>query len=81
MRLLNFNLVSSRSCVALLVLARCAWQGASATGVEATLYERSWTTKHHWVGTWASMPQLTEPANLPPAPYVCFLFPGCDAIS
>ena len=24
----------------------------------------------HWVDTWATMPQLTEPANLPPAPYV-----------
>jgi lysophospholipase L1-like esterase len=23
----------------------------------------------HWVATWTSMPQLTEPANLPPAPY------------
>jgi hypothetical protein len=25
----------------------------------------------HWVDAWASMPQLTEPANLPPAPFVC----------
>jgi hypothetical protein len=24
----------------------------------------------HWIDTWASMPQLTEPANLPPAPFV-----------
>lgn len=24
----------------------------------------------HWVDAWASMPQLTEPANLPPAPFV-----------
>lgn len=23
-----------------------------------------------WVDAWASMPQLTEPANLPPAPFV-----------
>jgi lysophospholipase L1-like esterase len=23
----------------------------------------------HWVGTWAAAPQLTEPANLPPAPF------------
>lgn len=23
----------------------------------------------HWVNTWTGMPQLTEPANLPPAPY------------
>ncbi|KAL5114907.1 hypothetical protein ACEQ8H_007225 [Pleosporales sp. CAS-2024a] len=25
--------------------------------------------KGHWVDAWASMPQLTEPANLPPAPF------------
>lgn len=24
----------------------------------------------HWIDTWGTMPQLTEPANLPPAPYV-----------
>jgi hypothetical protein len=24
----------------------------------------------HWVDTWVSMPQLTEPANLPPPPFV-----------
>lgn len=24
----------------------------------------------HWVDAWASMPQLTEPANLPPTPFV-----------
>jgi lysophospholipase L1-like esterase len=23
----------------------------------------------HWVGTWTSMPQLTEPGNMPPPPY------------
>ncbi|MFF7654805.1 SGNH/GDSL hydrolase family protein [Streptomyces sp. NPDC007983] len=23
----------------------------------------------HWVGTWAAMPQLTEPGNMPPPPY------------
>src|SRR6266545_4820927 len=23
----------------------------------------------HWVNTWTSMPQLTEPGNLPPAPF------------
>ncbi|AXI77218.1 SGNH/GDSL hydrolase family protein [Peterkaempfera bronchialis] len=23
----------------------------------------------HWVGTWAAMPQLTEPSNMPPAPF------------
>jgi hypothetical protein len=24
----------------------------------------------HWIDTWATMPQLTEPGNLPPAPFV-----------
>jgi lysophospholipase L1-like esterase len=26
-------------------------------------------TPAHWMDTWVSMPQLTEPANLPPAPF------------
>ncbi|CAG1965429.1 unnamed protein product [Fusarium graminearum] len=26
--------------------------------------------KRHWVGSWASMPQIVEPANLAPAPFV-----------
>jgi hypothetical protein len=26
--------------------------------------------KRHWVGSWASMPQEVEPANLAPAPFV-----------
>ena len=25
---------------------------------------------YHWVPTWTSMPQLVEPNNLPPAPFV-----------
>ncbi|CZR68568.1 related to lysophospholipase L1 and related esterases [Phialocephala subalpina] len=29
----------------------------------------SWQNEPHWVDTWTTMPQLTEPANLPPAPY------------
>jgi hypothetical protein len=24
----------------------------------------------HWVNTWTSMPQLVEPGNMPPAPFV-----------
>jgi hypothetical protein len=28
----------------------------------------------HWIDAWASMPQLTEPANLPPAPFVCSIY-------
>lgn len=26
-------------------------------------------SRQHWVETWSGMPQLTEPANLPPAPF------------
>jgi lysophospholipase L1-like esterase len=26
-------------------------------------------TREHWVGTWVSMPQLTEPNNMPPPPF------------
>ncbi len=31
--------------------------------------------RQHWVNTWTAMPQLTEPGNLPPAP-----FTGDDAV-
>lgn len=31
-----------------------------------------------WSDTWATMPQLTEPANLPPAPFVCSKSPFYD---
>ncbi|WP_327732341.1 SGNH/GDSL hydrolase family protein [Streptomyces sp. NBC_00487] len=27
------------------------------------------TSARHWVNTWSAMPQLTEPANMPPAPF------------
>ena len=27
-------------------------------------------TDYHWVDTWTSMPQLVEPDNLPPSPFV-----------
>lgn len=27
------------------------------------------SSRPHWVNTWTSMPQLTEPGNLPPAPF------------
>ncbi len=42
-------------------LARIADQGS---GIEAAA-----SIPEHWVDTWVSMPQLTEPANLPPAPF------------
>ena len=41
----------------LMALAIVALAGAGARGDEG-----------RWVGTWAASPQLTEPANMPPAP-------------
>jgi hypothetical protein len=41
----------------LLALALVGLAGAGARGDEG-----------RWVGTWAAAPQLTEPANMPPAP-------------
>lgn len=32
--------------------------------------KQGWDPNLHWVDTWASMPQLTEFANLPPPPFV-----------
>ncbi|KAJ4369341.1 hypothetical protein N0V86_009172 [Didymella sp. IMI 355093] len=40
-------------------------QGKSTNGTSI----RPNPSKGHWVDAWASMPQLTEPANLPPAPF------------
>ena len=40
--------------------------------VAAQNHARSKRADHpagHWIAAWASMPQLTEPANLPPAPF------------
>jgi len=34
--------------------------------------DASWRGQNRWVDSWTSMPQLVEPANLPPAPYVSF---------
>ncbi|KAF1830904.1 SGNH hydrolase [Decorospora gaudefroyi] len=50
----------------------------AAVSVQANAVSRDYNTKPgirpsppngHWVDAWATMPQLTEPANLPPAPF------------
>jgi hypothetical protein len=41
-------------------------KAAAARAVEA----RS-ENSNHWVATWTSMPQIVEPNNLPPTPFVC----------
>ncbi|CAG7852104.1 SubName: Full=Uncharacterized protein {ECO:0000313/EMBL:CCA73699.1} [Serendipita indica DSM 11827] len=37
--------------------------------VGVSAHQKRGSKPFHWVDTWTSMPQLTEPANLPPAPY------------
>jgi hypothetical protein len=57
--------------VVLLVSAAVPVQGAVVD--EKREYKtgiRPYPSNGHWVDAWASMPQLTEPANLPPAPFV-----------
>lgn len=48
---------------------------------------QSWTAAYvkrqkdnQWVDIWGSMPQLVEPGNLPPAPYVSALRISRDAL-
>ena len=43
------------------------------SGISFPLLERSKDAKgknSHWVNIWTTMPQLVEPANLPPVPFV-----------
>lgn len=44
-------------------LPLCAWWLAAGAAIAAAR-----ATEGAWVGTWGASPQLTEPANLPPAP-------------
>lgn len=49
----------------------------SVCGIDAAPSVSSATTwkesSSRWVDIWTSMPQLTEPANLPPVPFVGYL--------
>ncbi|GGT40919.1 SGNH/GDSL hydrolase family protein [Nonomuraea spiralis] len=51
--------------VALAVAGAAVLTAAPATGAA----DPSSLPGEHWVGTWTSMPQLTEPGNMPPPPY------------
>ena len=55
--------LATRASVAVLLLVVAA-TCASAGQTEADAADKS----HHWVGTWASAPQLADEGNLPPAP-------------
>lgn len=53
-----------------LVLAGALTLLCVADGTNAQRATKPSIPNGHWVDTWVSMPQLTEPANLPPAPFV-----------
>ncbi len=43
--------------------------GSGAAGAQPAAADAAGHGHEHWVDTWTSMPQLTEPGNMPPAPY------------
>jgi lysophospholipase L1-like esterase len=49
--------------------------GAAAVAVSTAVQGHRSRPGRHWLHTWVAMPQLTEPGNLPPAP-----FTGADAV-
>ncbi|WP_425556877.1 SGNH/GDSL hydrolase family protein [Kitasatospora saccharophila] len=50
-------------------LADRAGAAAPADARPAAAADAAGHGHEHWVDTWTSMPQLTEPGNMPPAPY------------
>lgn len=58
---LALALVVASSAVVALVASPQRAEGAG-TGETAS-------SARHWVNTWSAMPQLTEPGNMPPAPF------------
>lgn len=59
---------SALACVAL--AATFVQQVVAAPTVGLPVHGGPGSKNVHWVDTWATMPQLTEVGNLPPAPYV-----------
>ncbi|MFE9450332.1 SGNH/GDSL hydrolase family protein [Streptomyces sp. NPDC006739] len=57
---LALALVVTSSAVTALLRSRAEAAPRTAPGI---------AVRTHWVNTWTAMPQLTEPANLPPAPF------------
>ena len=52
------------------VLATAVVTGSGAEAPQSTLGAGSGRAPdRHWINTWVSMPQLTEPGNMPPAPF------------
>jgi hypothetical protein len=57
----------------ILVLFACFLALLQGTEARPSIHSRRHPgSNNKWIPTWGSMPQLTEPANLPPAPYVSF---------
>ncbi|BAU87343.1 lipolytic enzyme, G-D-S-L [Streptomyces laurentii] len=44
-------------------------RGATNAAPAAAARSAAATASGHWVNTWTSMPQPTEPGNMPPAPF------------
>lgn len=63
------SLVVAGLLAAAFVVASSAVRAANAGLGSSRPTETHQPSNGHWVNTWASMPQLTEPANLPPAPF------------
>lgn len=54
--------------ITLLALLAVVTASAPASGQQQV--QQAQHVTRHWVNTWTSMPQLTEPGNMPPAPFV-----------
>ncbi|MFE2968492.1 SGNH/GDSL hydrolase family protein [Streptomyces sp. NPDC059340] len=63
------SLVVAGLLAAAVVIASSAVRAANADLGSSRPSETHQPSNGHWVNTWVSMPQLTEPANMPPAPF------------
>ncbi|MGD8174877.1 SGNH/GDSL hydrolase family protein [Marinimicrobium sp. ARAG 43.8] len=59
--------LSYRLCLAIVTLALLG-AGCLASHTEQTIATDTAVPQTHWVGSWSTAPQLTEPRNNPPAP-------------
>src|SRR5262245_34810220 len=50
-------------------LTAAVFTASQATGAQDGGQDNSDAQDAHWVDTWTSMPQLTEPGNMPPPPF------------
>jgi lysophospholipase L1-like esterase len=64
----RLSLIVGPAVVVILMATAVATAGAGGLRTAASGPTRT-DQDRHWVDSWASMPQLTEPGNLPPAPF------------